>query len=93
MKKRKIGQTGVSYNLTSRLKKMITSVDSDTDPIKINSFVENEFLSRDSLAFRNYLAEINPDVDMTIFFECADCGHEDSSLQLPMNVNFFWPRA
>ena len=93
MKKRKIGQTGVSYNLTSRLKKMITSVDSDTDPIKINSFVENEFLSRDSLAFRNYLAEINPDVDMTIFFECTDCGHEDSSLQLPMNVNFFWPRA
>ena len=32
----------------------------------VNNFVENEFLSRDSMAFRNiYVNEITPDVDMT----------------------------
>ena len=93
MKKKNIGRAGVSFDLTSRLKKMITSVDSETDPLQIKNFVENEFLSRDSLAFRNHLADISPDVDMTIYFECPECGYEDSSIQLPMNVNFFWPRA
>lgn len=93
MKKKKVGGTGQSFELTSRLKRMIQTVDGESDPLKIKHFVENEFLSRDSLAFRQNLEKINPDVDMTLYFECPECGHEDDSMQLPMNVNFFWPRA
>ena len=81
--KKKTHSSVISYDLTSRLKQVITAVDGDETIKAINNFVENEFISRDSLAFRNYLAEINPDVDMTIFFECTDCGHEDSSCNCP----------
>lgn len=93
MKKKKLGAQGVSYELTSRLKRMIIAIDGEEDRNQINNFVDNEFLSRDSLAFRQNLEKINPDVDMTIYFECAECGHEQADMTLPMNVNFFWPRA
>ena len=72
---------------------MLIAIDGETDRNQISNFVENEFLSRDSLAFRQNLELINPDVDMTIYFECPECGHEQADMTLPMNVNFFWPRA
>ena len=93
MKKRTLGSAGVTFELTSRLKSMILSVDGDTEVKTIKSFVENEFLSRDSLAFRKYVESISPDVDMTVYFECDSCEHVDTSIQMPMNVNFFWPGA
>jgi len=93
MKKKKVGGNGVTYELTSRFKYMIVAIDDDDDKTKIRAFVENEFLSRDSLAFRQHVEAVSPDVDMTVYFECDSCGHEDSSVQMPMNVQFFWPRA
>ena len=93
MKKKNFGGNGVTYELTSRLKHMILSVDGATDLKTIKNFVENEFLSRDSLAFRKHIETMSPDVDMTIPFECEHCGHEEPSIQMPMNVNFFWPGA
>jgi hypothetical protein len=72
---------------------MIVAIDGEDDKTAIRSFVDNEFLSRDSLAFRTYLDTVSPDVDMTVHFECDACGHEDASIQMPMNVQFFWPRA
>ena len=93
MKKKKVGGNGVTYELTSRFKYMIVAIDGEEDKTAIRSFVDNEFLSRDSLAFRQYLDTVSPDVDMTIDFECESCGHEDPTVQMPMNVQFFWPRA
>jgi len=93
MKKKSIGGSGITYELTSRLKHMIVAIDGDEDKKNIRSFVDNEFLSRDSLAFRHHIEATSPDVDMTVYFECESCGHEDSSVQMPMNVHFFWPRA
>jgi hypothetical protein len=93
MKKKNFGGNGVTYELTSRLKHMIQSVDGVEDSKAIKDFVENEFLSRDSLAFRKHIEAMSPDVDMGIFFECESCGHEEPSIQMPMNVQFFWPGA
>jgi len=93
MKKKTIGGNGVTYELTSRFKYMITAVDGEDDKATIKAFVDNEFLSRDSLAFRKHIQTVSPDVDMTIYFECDACGHEDASVQMPMNVQFFWPGA
>jgi DNA-directed RNA polymerase subunit M/transcription elongation factor TFIIS len=93
MKKKKVGGNGITYELTSRFKYMIVAIDGEEDKMKIRSFVDNEFLSRDSLAFRQYAESVSPDVDMTVYFECDSCGHEDASVQMPMNVQFFWPRA
>ena len=82
---------GIGYELRTRLKQQIVSVDGDTKRASINSFVDNEFLSRDSIAFRSYVSEIMPDVDMTSTFTDAD-GNE-KEFTVPMTVTFLWPSA
>ena len=84
----KIGD-GIGYDLTTRLKNMILSIDGDTKRASINSFVDNEFLSRDSLAFRTYANKIMPDVDMTS--EYIDEDGEKKEFTVPMTVQFLWP--
>jgi len=84
----KVGD-GIGYDLTTRLKNMILSIDGDTKRASINSFVDNEFLSRDSLAFRTYANKIMPDVDMTS--EYIDEDGEEKEFTVPMTVQFLWP--
>ena len=91
-KKKTIGGGGITYDLTSRLKAMIVAIDGDETRKVIDDFVDNQFLSRDSLAFRKYLEGVSPDIDMSIPFDCENCGHE-AKVPMPMNVNFFWPGA
>ena len=90
--KKKAHSSLISYELTSRLKQLIIAVDGDDTKKTINNFVENEFISRDSLAFRNNLEKVTPDVDMSVYFQCDECGHE-TSVNIPMTVEFFWPRS
>ena len=86
----KIGD-GVSYELTTRFKHMILSIDGDTKKSSVNNFVDNEFLSRDSIAFRAYMKYITPDVDMTSTYVDAD-GNE-KEFTVPLTVSFLWPTA
>ena len=86
----KVGD-GIGYELTTRLKHMIVSVDGDAKRASVNSFVDNEFLSRDSIAFRTYAAEIMPDVDMTSTY--TDVDGEEKEFTVPMTVSFLWPTA
>ena len=51
--------------LTTRLKHMILSIDSDYERKTVRQFVDNQLLARDSRALREYIKEIQPDVDMT----------------------------
>ena len=80
---------GIGYELTTRLKHSIISIDGDTKRASINSFVDNEFLSRDSIAFRSYVAEIQPDVDMTSTY--TDNEGNEKEFTVPMTVTFLWP--
>jgi hypothetical protein len=82
---------GIGYELTTRLKHQIISVDGDTKRASINGFVDNEFLSRDSIAFRTYVSTIMPDVDMTSTY--TDDGGEEKEFTVPMTVTFLWPNA
>jgi hypothetical protein len=84
----KIGD-GIGYDLTTRLKHQIVSIDGDTKRASINSFVDNEFLSMDSIAFRTHAAEIMPDVDMTSTY--IDSDGIEKELMVPMTVTFLWP--
>jgi hypothetical protein len=86
------GGSNVDPEITTRLKRAIVSVDGKSDTVYVNSFVDNEFLSRDSLAFRNHLLEITPDVDMNYLFTCELCDF-DQEVTVPMTVQFFWPSA
>ena len=80
----------VDSEITTRLKHVVTAIDGETDKGKIRKFIDEEFLSRDSLAFRNHLATFTADVDMNYYFSCAECGHE-KTMPIPMTVEFFWP--
>ena len=86
----KVGD-GIGYGLTTRLKYQIVSIDGDTKRASINSFVDNEFLSRDSMAFRTYVNEIMPDVDMTSTY--VDSDGIEKEFTVPMTVTFLWPAA
>lgn len=81
---------GASSEITSRLKKMIVEVNGESDPAKIRSFVDTQLLSKDSLALRQHIKSITPDVDATFEFICKDCGSAERAA-VPMTVQFFWP--
>ena len=51
--------------------------------------MDNEFLARDSRAFRIYLRDFQPDVDMKFYPELGPEGGVD----IPIGVNFLWPDA
>ena len=76
-----------SAELTTRLKRMIISVNGDEEQKTIREFVDNYFLARDARAFREYVRSIQPDIDLSIVL---DSGEEAT---VPIGLNFFWPDA
>jgi hypothetical protein len=88
----KFVKSGGSSEITTRLKKLIIAIDGKTDRATINKFVDNELLSKDSMALRAYAREITPELDMTFNFVCSSCSHEER-MDVPMTVQFFWPES
>lgn len=78
-----------STELSTRLKYMITSVNGDVNVKTIREFVDNQFLARDSRAFREYVREIQPDVNLKFFPENGPSG----GVEIPIGVSFLWPDA
>jgi hypothetical protein len=79
-----------SSELTTRLKKIILSVDGNSDRTHVNSFIDNEFLSRDSLEFRKHLVSMTPDIDMSTNI---DVDGEEIEVTIPVTLRFFWPET
>lgn len=75
-----------SPELSTRLKYIITSVEGNRDKKDIRNFVDNYLLAQDSRALREYIREIQPDVDLT-FFPDGD----SERVGIPIGVSFFWP--
>jgi len=84
-------KSGIEQEVTTRLRKVITSVDGDESVGAVNNFVNNEFLSRDSKAFRDYLLSVTPDVDLNIIVDFSS--GEEVEVTVPMTVEFFWPKS
>ena len=82
--------TGVDPELTTRLRQMMVAIDGNTDPAEIYKFSQN-MLSRDSLALREYLKSITPEIDTTFHYQCENCEHENHKMAVPITVSFFWP--
>lgn len=76
--------------LSTRLKYMITSVQGVRDIETIRGFVDNHLLARDSKALRDYVREVQPDIDLKV--KVYVNGVEED-IYLPITVNFFWPDA
>jgi len=77
-----------SPELTTRLKYIITSVEGKTESKDIREFIDKYLLARDSRALREYIKEIQPDVDLTFFPD-----GESTRVNIPVGVSFFWPDA
>jgi hypothetical protein len=75
-----------SPELSTRLKYIITSVGGERDKKIVRDFVDNYLLAQDSRALREYVREIQPDVDLTFFPN----GSSDR-VSLPIGLKFFWP--
>jgi hypothetical protein len=86
----KIKKGDSSGEMTARMRKMIKSVNGNRSPEVINKFVENEFLSRDSFPFRQFLKNITPDLDTVTSYVCESCGNEER-VAVPITAQFFWP--
>lgn len=80
---------GYSTDITTRLRYTITEVDGDSKPETITEFAQN-LLARDSMALRNHIQEISPDIDLTSEIEI---GGETVSVSIPLTVTFFWPQS
>jgi len=78
-----------SAELSTRLKRMITSVNGDAEARTIRDFVDNHFLVRDSRAFREYVRQIQPDVNLKFYPENGP----DGGVDIPIGVTFLWPDA
>jgi len=75
-----------SAELSTRLKYIITSINGNQDQKDIREFVDNYFLARDSRALREYIKEVQPDVDLTFFPDGSD-----EKVSIPIGLSFFWP--
>lgn len=76
--------------ITSRLIQMIQSIDGNSDPMYIKLFVENELRAPDSRAFREYVASIQPGVNMEIELVDEATG-EPFRTTITIEPDFFWP--
>jgi hypothetical protein len=75
-----------SPELTTRLKYIITSIEGSSEKKDIRDFVDNYLLAKDSKALRDYIKEMQPDVDLSFFPSDGD-----NRVNIPIGVNFFWP--
>jgi len=89
---KKTNKSGISKDLTTRLKSIITSIDGDTSKVSIIHFVDNELFAQDSRALREHIKTISPGIDFNMDFICQECQYE-GKLNLPVGVDFFWPGA
>lgn len=76
---------------TTKLKRMITSVNGLREVKDIREFVDNYLLAKDARALREYYQKINPGVNLKIQVTNPDGGEED--IDLPIGIDFFWPDA
>ena len=74
-------------DVTTRLKYMITSVNSDRDQKNIREFIDNLLIARDARSLRQYYTSISPDINMKYKPE----NYTGEGIEFTIGLNFFWP--
>lgn len=74
--------------ISTKMKHIILSVEGNYDRKTINEFVDNHLLARDAKALRDYIVEIQPDIDLSVEIEVDE---ENVTIELPISSNFFFP--
>ena len=76
---------------TDQLRSVIVSVQGHEDYNSISHAVDN-MPSQDAHYIRKFYDLITPDVEMKLPFECSSCGHSSEDMEVPLTVDFFWPK-
>jgi hypothetical protein len=87
---KKIDSKG-NFDVTTRLRQMILSVNGSYDKKTIREFIEYGLLAKDSRALREYISNISPGVDLKYNYVFDNGVSED--ITIPITTNFFWPDA
>ena len=80
-----------TYDITTRMKFIITSIEGKRDQKSIRDFVDNYLLAPDARALREYYNQIQPDIELKYYPE--DENYTGEGIDIPINLNFFWPDA
>ena len=86
---REVSKIGLDSNVTPKLRHSIIEVDGDNSSETITSFSQN-ILARDSIALRNYIKDVTPDIELT---QEIELGGDTVSVTIPLTVEFFWPQS
>ena len=78
-----------SPELSTRMKYIITSIDGDYEVKTTRKYVDTQLLARDARALRNYILDIQPDVDLSFDFE--EKNGDFKKVSIPIGISFFWP--
>tara|TARA_R110000772_G_scaffold15556_1_gene45118 strand:- start:565 stop:1317 length:753 start_codon:yes stop_codon:yes gene_type:complete len=78
-----------SPELSTRMKYIITSIDGDYEVKTTRKYVDTQLLARDARALRNYILDIQPDVDLSFDFE--EKNGDFRKVSIPIGISFFWP--
>lgn len=76
--------------VTRQLRLITVAVNGDNSPAALNYFVDN-VPSLDAQHLRTAYALATPNIDLTQFFSCNECGFE-TELEVPLTADFFWPK-
>lgn len=78
-----------TYDVSTRMKFMITSIEGKIDQKSIREFVDNYLLAKDARSLREFYNQIQPDINMKYF--PTDEDYDGEGIDIPVNLNFFWP--
>ena len=78
-----------SYDVTTRLKYMISSINGDREQKSIRDFIDTYLLAPDARALREYYTKVQPDVNLKFIPE--DENYTGEGINVPISLNFFWP--
>ena len=85
-KKKNLEETNVS----DQLRLIIHSVLGSTDRAHIEQLISH-LPAADSRYIQKIYAEITPDINLEMEFECDNCNHLESNMGVPLTTAFFWP--
>jgi hypothetical protein len=78
-----------TYDVSTRMKFMITSIEGKIDQKSIREFVDNYLLAKDARSLREFYNQIQPDINMK--YIPTDEDYDGEGIDIPVNLNFFWP--
>jgi hypothetical protein len=76
--------------VTRQLRLITVAVNGDESPAALSYFVDN-VPSIDAQHLRTAYTLATPNIDLTQFFSCNECGFE-TELEVPLTADFFWPK-